>query len=95
MPPLTMYKEVNTKNNMPAQVEVAAIQGDEYKFLFMAKGGGSANKTSLFQMTKAVLNSEEGLIKLYAGKDERLRHGCLSALPHCLCHWRHFCRTQP
>lgn len=60
--PLTMYDEVNTKNNMPAQVEIAAVQGDEYNFLFMAKGGGSANKTALFQMTKAVLNTEEGLI---------------------------------
>jgi len=60
--PLTMYKEANTKNNMPAQVDLAAVQGDEYKFLFMAKGGGSANKTALFQMTKAVLNSEEILI---------------------------------
>ncbi len=60
--PLTMYKEVNTKNNMPAQVEIAAVQGDEYNFLFMAKGGGSANKTALFQMTKAVLNTEESLI---------------------------------
>ncbi len=60
--PLTMYKEVNTKNNMPAQVEIAAVQGDAYNFLFMAKGGGSANKTALFQMTKAVLNTEEGLI---------------------------------
>ena len=60
--PLTMYKEVNTKNNMPAQVDIAAVQGDEYNFLFMAKGGGSANKTALFQMTKAVLNTEESLI---------------------------------
>ncbi len=60
--PLTMYKEANTKNNMPAQVDLSAVQGDEYKFLFMAKGGGSANKTALFQMTKAVLNSEEILI---------------------------------
>ena len=66
--PLTMYKEVNTKSNMPAQVDIAAIQGDEYKFLFMAKGGGSANKTSLFQMTKAVLNSEEILIDFMLDK---------------------------
>jgi len=54
--PLTMYEEVNTKCNLPAQVEVYAAAGDEYRFLFMAKGGGSANKTLLFQETKAVLN---------------------------------------
>ncbi|MCP4722082.1 MAG: fumarate hydratase [Desulfobacteraceae bacterium] len=59
---LTMYKEVNTKSNLPAQIDIAAVQGEEYKFLFMAKGGGSANKTVLFQMTKATLNSEEILI---------------------------------
>ncbi|MCF6247826.1 MAG: fumarate hydratase [Desulfobacula sp.] len=60
--PLTMYKEANTKTNLPAQIDIASIQGEAYKFLFMAKGGGSANKTTLFQMTKAVLNSEETLI---------------------------------
>ncbi len=60
--PLTMYKEANTKNNLPAQIELSSCEGDAYKFLFMAKGGGSANKTALFQMTKAVLNSEEILI---------------------------------
>jgi fumarate hydratase class I len=66
--PLTMYKEVNTKNNMPAQVDISAVQGDAYTFLFMAKGGGSANKTALFQMTKAVLNSEEILINFMLDK---------------------------
>ena len=54
--PLTMYEEVNTNCNLPAQVEIYAAAGDEYRFLFMAKGGGSANKTLLFQETKAVLN---------------------------------------
>ncbi len=54
--PLTLYEEVNTKCNLPAQVEIYAAGGDEYRFLFMAKGGGSANKTMLFQETKAVLN---------------------------------------
>jgi fumarate hydratase class I len=66
--PLTMYKEMNTKTNLPAQVDIAAIQGEAYKFLFMAKGGGSANKTVLFQMTKAVLNSEETLINFMLEK---------------------------
>ncbi len=60
--PLTMYKEVNTKTNLPAQIDISAVEGDTYQFLFMAKGGGSANKTALFQMTKAILNSEESLI---------------------------------
>jgi fumarate hydratase class I len=54
--PLTMYEEVNTRCNLPAQVEIYAVGGDEYRFLFIAKGGGSANKTLLFQETKAVLN---------------------------------------
>lgn len=54
--PLDMFKEVNTKCNLPAQVDLYAIKGDAYKFLFMAKGGGSANKTYLYQQTKALLN---------------------------------------
>ncbi|MCK5313104.1 MAG: fumarate hydratase, partial [Desulfobacteraceae bacterium] len=70
--PLTMYKEQNTKCNLPAQVEISAVQGDEYKFLFIAKGGGSANKTALFQMTKAVLNSEKSLIDFMTEKMQAL-----------------------
>lgn len=54
--PLDMYKEVNTGSNLPAQIEVYSTDGEEYKFLFIAKGGGSANKTFLFQETKALLN---------------------------------------
>src|SRR5690348_5473807 len=54
--PLTMWDEKNTGSNLPAQIEVYATGGGEYKFLFMAKGGGSANKSFLFQQTKAVLN---------------------------------------
>ena len=56
--PLTMYEEKNTGCNLPAQIEVYAEPGDEYRFLFIAKGGGSANKTYLYQETKAVLNPE-------------------------------------
>jgi fumarate hydratase, class I len=52
---LDMYKEVNTGTNLPAQIDVYATQGAEYKFLFVAKGGGSANKTMLWQETKALL----------------------------------------
>ena len=54
--PLDMYKEVNTKCNLPAQIDIEAEEGMEYKFLCVVKGGGSANKTYLYQMTKAVLN---------------------------------------
>ena len=54
--PLTMYDEVNTKTNLPAQIDLYATEGDAYKFLFVSKGGGSANKTFLYQETKALLN---------------------------------------
>lgn len=56
--PLDMYKEVNTGSNLPAQIDIYATQGQEYKFLLMAKGGGSANKTYLYQETKALLNPD-------------------------------------
>ena len=56
--PLSMYEEKNSGTNLPAQIELYAVEGDEYKFLFIAKGGGSANKTFLFQETKAVLSPE-------------------------------------
>ena len=54
--PLTMWEEKNTGSNLPAQIELFATGGDAYKFLFMAKGGGSANKSYLYQETKAVLS---------------------------------------
>ena len=53
---LDMYNEKNTGTNLPAQIDIMATEGDSYKFLFMAKGGGSANKTMLYQETKALLN---------------------------------------
>src|SRR5206468_6396881 len=56
MAPLTMWDEKNTGSNLPAQIELYAADGDAYKFLFMAKGGGSANKSYLYQETKAILN---------------------------------------
>ncbi|MEC7584111.1 MAG: fumarate hydratase [Planctomycetota bacterium] len=56
MAPLDMYSEVNTGDNLPAQIELYAAPGDEYRFLFMTKGGGSANKSFLFQKTKALLD---------------------------------------
>lgn len=57
--PLDMYKEVNTGTNLPAQIDIQAVEGGDYTFLFLAKGGGSANKTYLFQETKAVLTPEK------------------------------------
>ena len=64
---LTMYDEVNTKSNLPAQIDLHATEGDVYKLLFLAKGGGSANKMLLFQETKAILNPE-GLPRWVASK---------------------------
>ena len=56
--PLDMYTEINTGTNLPAQIDLYATEGSEYTFLFLAKGGGSANKTYLYQETKALLNPE-------------------------------------
>jgi fumarate hydratase class I len=58
MAPLDMYREVNTGTNLPAEIEINAVDGRAYKLLFMAKGGGSANKSYLFQETKALLNPQ-------------------------------------
>ncbi|MEY2446603.1 MAG: fumarate hydratase, class [Acidimicrobiaceae bacterium] len=77
MAPLTVWDEVNTKNNLPAQIELYAADGDAYKFLFMAKGGGSANKSYLFQETKAVLNPAS----LMRFLDEKLRTLGTAACP--------------
>lgn len=55
---LDMYKEINTGTNLPAQIDIMATDGDAYKFLFITKGGGSANKTMLYQETKALLTPE-------------------------------------
>jgi fumarate hydratase class I len=67
MAPLDMYKEVNTKTNLPAQIEIYATKGDAYEFLFIAKGGGSANKSFLFQETRALLTPER-LVKFIEAK---------------------------
>jgi fumarate hydratase class I len=74
---LTMYDEKNTGNNLPAQIEIYASKGDAYKFLFMAKGGGSANKSFLFQETKALLNPTS----LFRFLDENLRKLGTAACP--------------
>lgn len=75
--PLTMFDEANTGNNLPAQIELYAEDGDAYKFLFVAKGGGSANKTFLYQETKAILNPER-LVKFF---DEKIRTLGTAACP--------------
>jgi fumarate hydratase class I len=77
MAPLTMWDEVNTKTNLPAEIKIAAVDGSAYSFLFMAKGGGSANKSFLFQETKALLNRQ----RLLQFLDEKLRLLGTSACP--------------
>jgi fumarate hydratase class I len=67
MAPLTMWDEVNTGTNLPAEIKISAVDGDEYRFLFLAKGGGSANKSYLYQETKAVLN-EQSLLEFLDAK---------------------------
>jgi fumarate hydratase, class I len=75
--PLSMYEEVNTGDNLPAQIDIYAEPGDEYKFLFIAKGGGSANKSFLYQQTRAVLNPKS-LLKFL---DEKIRTLGTAACP--------------
>ena len=75
--PLDMFQEANTKTNLPAQIEIYAEQGDAYKFMFMAKGGGSANKSLLYQETRALLNPE----RLRDFIDQRLRELGTAACP--------------
>src|ERR1700735_2627367 len=75
--PLTMWEERNTGSNLPAQIELYATGGSDYKFLFMAKGGGSANKSFLYQETKAVLNPA----RMLAFLEEKLRSLGTSACP--------------
>src|SRR5262245_54368459 len=75
--PLTMWDERNTGSNLPAQIELYAAPGEEYKFLLMAKGGGSANKSFLYQQTKAVLNEASMLAFL----EEKIRSLGTAACP--------------
>lgn len=77
MAPLTMWEEKNTGSNLPAQIELYATDGGAYKFLFMAKGGGSANKSFLYQETKAVLN-EASMMKFL---EEKIRSLGTAACP--------------
>lgn len=75
--PLDMYKEKNSGTNLPAQIDIYATSGNEYKFLFVAKGGGSANKSMLYQETKALLTPE----KLEAYLVEKMRSLGTAACP--------------
>ena len=75
--PLDMFNETNTGNNLPAQIDLYATPGGAYKFMFMAKGGGSANKTYLYQETKALLNPT----RLRAFLDEKIRTLGTAACP--------------
>jgi fumarate hydratase class I len=75
--PLTTYDEKNTGSNLPAQIEIYATPGDEYHFLFITKGGGSANKSFLFQETKALLNPQSLMTFL----DQKLRALGTAACP--------------
>src|ERR1700689_788066 len=77
MAPLTMWEERNTGSNLPAQIELYATDGDAYKFLFMTKGGGSANKSYLYQETKAVLNPA----RMASVLEEKIRSIGTSACP--------------
>jgi fumarate hydratase class I len=75
--PLTMYEEQNSGNNLPAQIDIYATDGSEYKFLFLAKGGGSANKSFLYQQTKATLHPR----KLEAFLTEKMKTLGTAACP--------------
>jgi len=77
--PVSMFEEVNTRNNMPAQVEIYAEGEDSYKFLFMAKGGGSANKTFLYQGTPSMLTHDRMLAFL---KEKILTLGTAACPPY-------------
>ncbi|MEL7157141.1 MAG: fumarate hydratase, partial [Actinomycetota bacterium] len=77
MAPLSMWEEKNTGTNLPAEIKLEAVEGSAYKFMFMTKGGGSANKSFLFQETKAILNP----VSLKAFLDEKLRLLGTSACP--------------
>ena len=86
--PLTMYEEVNTGCNLPAQIDLEATEGMEYKFLCVTKGGGSANKT--------YLHIEPWYIGAIPGrKDENIRYRSMSTLSHCLCYWWYISREKP
>ena len=98
MAPLSMFEEVNTGNNLPVQFDIMAAPGehhaDEMHLMFVAKGGGSANKTFLFQETRAILNPSKLLAKFLRDKMKTLGHRRLPALPPGHRHRRHVGRSS-
>ncbi|HQJ90862.1 MAG TPA: fumarate hydratase, partial [Paludibacteraceae bacterium] len=70
--PLNMYDEVNTRCNLPAQIDIEAVEGSEYRFIMVAKGGGSANKTYFYPMTKATIQNEGTLLPFLVEKMKSL-----------------------
>ena len=81
--PLNMYDEVNTKCNLPAQIDIEATEGDEYRFTMVAKGGGSANKTYFYPMTKATMQNESTLLPFLVEKMKSL--GTAACPPYHIC----------
>ena len=81
--PLNMYDEVNTKCNLPAQIDIEATEGAEYKFVMVAKGGGSANKTYFYPMTKATIQNEGTLVPFLVEKMKSL--GTAACPPYHIC----------
>ena len=81
--PLTMYDEVNSRCNLPAQIDIEATEGDEYRFVMVAKGGGSANKTYFYPMTKATIQNEGTLIPFLVEKMKSL--GTAACPPYHIC----------
>lgn len=81
--PLTMYDEVNTRCNLPAQIDIEATEGDEYRFVMVAKGGGSANKTYFYPMTKATIQNEGTLLPFLVEKMKSL--GTAACPPYHIC----------
>ena len=79
--PLTLFDEKNTRDNLPAQIDLYATDGAAYEFLFITKGGGSANKTFLYQETKALL-SPRSFCRVGRGENAISRNVRMSALPH-------------
>lgn len=81
--PLNMYDEVNTRCNLPAQIDIEATEGDEYRFVMVAKGGGSANKTYFYPMTKATIQNEATLLPFLVEKMKSL--GTAACPPYHIC----------
>ena len=81
--PLNMYDEINTKCNLPAQIDIEATEGAEYRFVMVAKGGGSANKTYFYPMTKATIQNESTLLPFLVEKMKSL--GTAACPPYHIC----------